>query len=85
MRFLCKCSRTLSNTLAPNDIELTVFTDKEWDDLINMGVVNSADLPDPKYFVWRCPDCERIYVFEGNRLIKYYVLHDINELGVDIL
>jgi hypothetical protein len=80
VRFTCKCGRTLSNTQAPNDIELAVFTDREWDDIINIGMIDSGDLPNPKYFVWRCPDCERIYVFDGNRIIKYYVQHSIDEL-----
>ena len=80
MRFLCKCGKMLSNTQAPNDIEWTVFADREWDNIINIGMIDSGDLPDPKYDVWRCPNCERVYVFNGNRLIKYYVPHDVNEL-----
>jgi hypothetical protein len=46
MRYLCKYGKLLSNTLAPNDIELTVFTDHEWDDIINIGELDSGDLPD---------------------------------------
>ena len=49
--------------------------------LINIGTIDSGDLPDPKHFVWRCPACERIYVFDGNRLVKYYVPHDMDELA----
>ena len=79
-RFVCKCGKILSNSAAPNDIQLRVYTDRQWDDIINTGMMDSADLPDPKYDVWRCPNCERVYVFDGNRLIKYYVPHDVNEL-----
>lgn len=82
MRFQCKCGKTLTNTQAPNDVELIVFTDREWDHIINIGQIDSGELPNPKYFVWRCPDCERVYVFDGNRLIKYYVLHSTEELRI---
>ena len=41
-RFQCKCGFNLSNSKAPNDIELVVYTDKEWDKIINLG-----DLIDP--------------------------------------
>ena len=77
-RMTCKCGNTLSNSLAPNDIQLRAFTDKEWDDIINMGMIDSADLPDPKVDVWRCPNCERIYVFEsGNdKASKVYKLDE---------
>lgn len=44
-----------SNTLALNDIQLRVFTDREWDNIINIGQVDTLDLPDPKVDVWRCP------------------------------
>lgn len=77
-RFGCRCGTILSNSLAPNDVELKVFTDKEWDDIINLGMIDSVDLPDPKHDVWRCPTCERIYVFDGNKVIKCYVLEQMN-------
>ena len=78
--YYCKCGDRLTNQLAPNNVQLRVFTDREWDDIINLGMIDSADLPDPKYDVWRCPKCERVYVFEKNRVIKYYVPHSIEEL-----
>ena len=74
-RFICKCDHTMSNTLAPNNIEYWVFSDKEWDDIINIGNIDTIDLPDPKNDVWRCPKCERIYVFdESGNVIKRYAL-----------
>jgi hypothetical protein len=74
----CKCGEVLSNTLAPNDIQLKVFTDEEWDHIINIGMIDTFDLPDPKFDVWRCPKCERLYFFEyGNdRAIKVYALEN---------
>lgn len=75
-RFQCKCGETLSNSMAPNDVQLKVFTDREWDDIINVGMIDSVDLPDPKYDIWRCQKCERIYVFghNSNNVIKTYAL-----------
>ena len=75
-RYECKCGKVMSNTMAPNDIEYLVYSDKEWDDIINIGLMNSVDLPLPSVDVWRCPECERIYVFKGNTVIKKYVLED---------
>lgn len=74
----CKCGEVLSNSLAPNDVELIVFTDQEWDNIINLEQVDPLGLPDPGYDVWRCPKCERIYVFEpGNdKAIKVYKLEE---------
>lgn len=73
-RFECKCGETLSNSMAPNDIELRVYTDKEWDEIINYEVLDPIEIPSPKYSVWRCPNCERIYVFDGDEVIKTYVI-----------
>jgi hypothetical protein len=76
-RFQCKCGEILSNSLAPNNIELRVFTDIEWDDIINSEVIDPINLPHPKYDVWRCPKCERVYVFnEENMVIKVYTLEE---------
>ena len=75
-RFPCRCGETLWNGMAPNDIQLRVFSDREWDQIINIGMIDSFDLPDPKYDVWRCPKCERVYVFDGENVIKKYVLEE---------
>ena len=73
--FLCKCGETLSDTQSPNDIELKVYTDREWDGIINRKMIDPITIPLPKYDVWRCPKCERIYVFnESGDVIKVYVL-----------
>ncbi len=62
-RMDCKCGETLSNTAAPNDIQLRVYTDKEWDDILNCDSIEPWKIPLPKYDVWKCPKCGRIYVF----------------------
>lgn len=82
MRLQCICGETLSNSMAPNDIQLRVYTDKEWDDIINMGEIDSINIPDPKYDVWRCPKCERIYVFEDfiEKAIKSINSKKINKI-----
>jgi hypothetical protein len=33
-------------------------------------------IPFPRYDVWRCTTCERIYVFDGDAVIKTYVLEN---------
>lgn len=73
-RFECKCGETLSNSMAPNDVELKVYTDKEWDEIINCEIIDPIEIPSPRFSVWRCPICERIYVFDGDEVVKTYVL-----------
>ncbi len=74
-RLQCKCGATLSNSNAPNDVELRVYTDREWDDIINLGdSIDPVTIPFPRYDVWRCTECERIYVFDGDAVKKTYVL-----------
>jgi hypothetical protein len=62
--------------MAPNDVQLRVYTDREWDEIINMCEINLINIPHPKYDVWRCPSCERLYVFEdfNEKAIKIYKL-----------
>jgi hypothetical protein len=78
MRMQCKCGEFLSTSMAPNGIQLRVYTDKEWDDIINIGEMDSINIPPPKLDVWRCPKCERIYVFEyaNDKAIKIYKLEE---------
>lgn len=73
-RLQCICGQVLSNSLAPNDIELRVYTDKELDEIINMGQIDSVDIPYPSREVWRCSKCERIFVFDGDIVKKTYIL-----------
>ena len=75
-RVTCKCGEVLSNTLSPNDVQLKVYSDKEWDDIIQHDSIDPLTIPFPKYDVWRCNKCERIYVFdwEYGKVVKTYAL-----------
>ena len=70
----CKCEERLSTTEVPNDIELWVYTDKEWDAILEIDVVEGWRFPLPKYDVWQCPKCERLHVFaeKSNKIMKVY-------------
>lgn len=75
----CKCGYILSTTQAPNDIQLRVFTDKEWDRILNCETIETWKIPLPKYDVWKCPNCNRIYVFEEGKdvpIMKYVLEKD---------
>jgi hypothetical protein len=75
----CKCGEILSNHRVPNDVELIMYTDKEWEEITLLESVD--EIPEPKYNIWRCNDCERLYFFEGNKLIKQYVIESIDVFG----
>ena len=34
-RMTCKCGQALSNSQAPNEVNLIVFTDTEWENICN--------------------------------------------------
>lgn len=74
MRYKCKCGETLSNTQVPNDIELTVYTDIEWDNIINMGdLIDPVMIPHPQVTVFQCTNCGRIHIFKGYHWLKTYI------------
>lgn len=75
-RLQCNCGEYLSTVEAPNDVQLHVYTDREWDEIINMGdSIDPLLIPDPKREVWRCTNCDRIYVFnEDNTVSKVYIV-----------
>lgn len=82
-RMLCKCGNLLSTTEVPNDVELRVYTDREWVEKIeNQDTVNTWELPFPEHTVWRCPKCERIHVFgtgeDRNKVIRVYAV-EVND------
>lgn len=72
--YICKCGNRLSNALTPNDVELRVYTDSEWDSILENDFIETWKIPLPKNDVWRCPLCERVYVFQNSKLIRTYVL-----------
>ena len=73
-RFNCVCGHVMNNQLAPNDVELHVYSDIEWDRIINMNIIDPLELPSPSVEVWKCPKCQRVYIFKNNYLIKRYVI-----------
>lgn len=77
-RMTCKCGEVLSNGAAPNKVELRVYTDFEWDRILEVDTIETWKFPLPTCDVWRCPKCERIYVFEeGNdTAVKVYCLEE---------
>lgn len=77
-KMVCKCGNILSTTQAPNDVELHVYTDKEWDAIMDCETIIPWEFPLPQYDVWMCPKCKRLYIFaEGNdTAIMSYVLEN---------
>lgn len=63
-RMTCKCGAELSNQEAPNDIQLRVYTDREWDEICNCDSIQPWMISEPRYDVWRCPVCKRLYVYD---------------------
>ena len=72
--FICKCGNRLSNAQNPNDIELRVYTDSEWDSILESDTIETWRIPLPQNDVWRCSLCERAYVFHKSKLIRTYIL-----------
>ena len=77
-RMQCKCGEILSNTTVPNNIQLWVYTDEEWDKLTTLETIETWAIQEPNRDVWRCPKCERIHVFKKGQheAIKVYKLED---------
>lgn len=76
----CKCGNVLSTTKCPNEIELHVYTDEEWERLLDCEMIIPWNIQSPEHEVWRCPECQRIYVFKlGNDIpIMTYSLESNN-------
>ena len=62
----CSCGAELNNQKSPNDIQLRVYNDKEWEEICDCESIQPWMIPAPKYDVWRCPRCKRIYVYESD-------------------
>ncbi len=75
-RMNCRCGEVLSNSMAPNGIQLRVYTDKEWDSILENDIIETWKIPLPSHDVWKCPKCERVYVFAGgcDKAVKVYAL-----------
>lgn len=77
-RMKCLCGMELSNHEAPNDVELVVYTDKEWERICDCESIEPWNIPLPRYNVWQCPRCKRIYVYnrENENPVMIYRLED---------
>lgn len=75
-KITCTCGAKLDNQEAPNDIQLRVYTDREWEKIFDCDSIHPWMIPLPQYEVWRCPVCKSIYVYaEGeNSPIMIYRL-----------
>lgn len=67
MRMTCSCGAMLNDHEIPNDTQLTVYTDKEWDKICDCDNIEPWMIPLPTYDVWRCPRCKSIYVYEYDK------------------
>jgi hypothetical protein len=80
-RITCKCGRVLSNVEAPNEVEYTVYNNFEWFSIISKDKIDPMlDIPHPQLDVWKCPICERIYIFkygEDSPIKVYNIEHDL--------
>ncbi|MCB0740676.1 MAG: hypothetical protein R2796_07630 [Chitinophagaceae bacterium] len=76
----CECGNQLSNSTVPNDIQYYVYSDREWIKIIELDVVETINLPQPEHDVWKCNNCNRIYVFnQKGEIIKVYILESDKE------
>ena len=58
----------LTRNEGPNDVNLRVYTDREWEEIFNCDSIQPWMIPAPRYDVWKCSVCKRIYVYEiGNQ------------------
>ncbi|TVX92505.1 hypothetical protein FPZ44_05215 [Paenibacillus agilis] len=71
-KFSCKCGKLLSTSSCPNDVQLRVYTDKEYDEILELEYL--SDIPLPKYDVWNCNHCGRVYVFDEQEVIRTYII-----------
>lgn len=74
-RFGCSCGNTLSNSTVPNDIQMHVTKFKDWKTACKDNV-QVLDWPEEE--VWRCPRCKRLYLFEGVKRTREYVVDEYN-------
>jgi len=63
-RMTCRCGAYLNNQQVPNDVQLWVYTDRQWEEIFDCDSIEPWTIPLPAHDVWRCPKCRRIYVFE---------------------
>ena len=64
---ICSCGHVLSTHNEPNNIQLRVYTDEEWENILDCEFIDPLMIPLPKYEVLRCLECKNIYVFERDQ------------------
>jgi hypothetical protein len=75
----CKCGNRLSNSEVPNDIQYHVYSDREWDKILENDFIEMIKFPRSEHDIWKCGNCHRIYVFNQNgEIIKIYLLESNN-------
>ncbi|MCS1350900.1 hypothetical protein [Mechercharimyces sp. CAU 1602] len=75
---ICKCGEVLSNRESPNDIQLHIFTDKEWEEIIAKGQIETVELLISEVDIWRCPS-DVFHEGEGMDIDSYkYFLERLN-------
>ena len=72
-RMTCECGEQLSNHQIPNDVQLRVYTDKEWEKIFDCDSIHPWMIPNPTYDVWRCPACKNVYVFQGDNEVPIMI------------
>ena len=72
-RMQCRCGEVIWNGQSPNDVQLIVYTDKEWDEIMNCNQLYPWMIPAPRYDIWKCPKCGRIYVYDRENDTPKYV------------
>jgi hypothetical protein len=81
---ICKCGNRLSDSNVPSEIQYHVYSDREWIKIIELGVVETISLPAPEHDVWKCNNCNRIYVFnKKGDITKVYTLEIDNSSTTD--
>lgn len=82
-KLLCKCGTLLSTSEVPNEIEYRAYSDREWEEkILEKDWLETIAIPYPEHYVWRCPVCERLYVFKYGmgygKALKVYKLEEEN-------
>ena len=50
--------------MVSNEIELRVYIDREWDEIMAVDTINTWEIPMTKKDIWKCPKCQRLYIFD---------------------
>ena len=80
----CTCGNGMWNGEQPNDIEIYMLSDREWDEITERDEhIMLMELPHIiKFEYWRCPECGRISVVNpknGKKVRVYAIEREIPE------